>query len=43
MNDWLTRLKEWARRLKRDAIALWIAARDPRTPFAAKVAGCIAA
>lgn len=38
------RLRDWARTVKRDAIALWIAARDPRTPVAAKiVAACVAA
>jgi len=31
------RLEHWARALKRMALALWIAARDPRTPFAAKL------
>ena len=37
-------IKEWARTLKRDAVALWIAARDPRTPWHAKVtAGAVAA
>ncbi len=37
-------LKSWARNLKRDVVALWIAARDPRTPLAAKiVAGAVAA
>lgn len=37
-------LKAWARRLKRDVIALWLAARDARTPAAAKVlAGVVAA
>lgn len=37
-------LRSWARSLKRDIIALWIAARDPRTPILAKiVAGCVAA
>ena len=30
-------LKAWARRLKRDVVALWLAARDPRTPLAAKL------
>ncbi len=40
----LERLKGWARQLKRDTIALWLAARDPRTPFAAKlIAGATAA
>jgi uncharacterized membrane protein YkvA (DUF1232 family) len=33
----LDRVKQWARRLKLDVIALWIAARDPRTPWYAKV------
>jgi uncharacterized membrane protein YkvA (DUF1232 family) len=37
-------LKGWARRTKRDAITLWLAARDPRTPWYAKVlAGLVAA
>ena len=30
-------LKAWARTVKRDVVALWIAARDGRTPVAAKV------
>ncbi|MDX3977032.1 YkvA family protein [Shinella sp.] len=29
--------KKWARAIKGDVIALWIAARDPRTPVPAKV------
>lgn len=33
----LQRLRLWARAIKRDVIALWIAARDPRTPLAAKL------
>ena len=38
------RLENWARRMKRDVIALWLAARDPRTPLGAKlVAGAVAA
>ena len=38
------RLKQWARRVKRDAVAVWIAARDPRVPWYAKVvAAAIAA
>lgn len=37
-------MKRWARSLKRDVVALWIAARDPRTPWYAKaVAAFIAA
>lgn len=40
----LERAKQWARSLKRDIIALWIAARDSRTPWYAKaVAGAVAA
>ena len=30
-------LRVWAKTLKRDVLALWIAARDPRTPWYAKV------
>ena len=38
------RLKTWARALKRDVVALWLAARDPRTPLGAKLlAGLVAA
>jgi len=38
------RLKAWARGLKRDVVALWLAARDPRTPLGAKLlAGLVAA
>lgn len=40
----LSRLKSWAKELKRDAITLWLAARDPRTPIGAKlVAAAVAA
>lgn len=40
----MRRLKDWARRLKRDVVALWIAARDPRTPTSPRiVAATIAA
>ena len=40
----LERLKTWARRVKRDVLALWLAARDPRTPWLAKAvaAGVVA-
>jgi uncharacterized membrane protein YkvA (DUF1232 family) len=37
-----SRLKLWARSMKRDALTLWLAARDPRVPWAAK-AFCAAA
>ena len=40
----MERLKAWARALKRNITLLWLAARDPRTPVAAKLlAGFIAA
>jgi uncharacterized membrane protein YkvA (DUF1232 family) len=32
----LRKVKEWARAIKRDVHALWLAARDPRTPWYAK-------
>lgn len=36
--------KRWARAIKRDVVALWLAARDPRVPWYAKaVAGAVAA
>lgn len=40
---WLTTAKAWARRIKQDVVALWIAARDPRTPILAKVAAAAVA
>lgn len=44
MSEWLTATKQWARSVKRDVVALWIAARDSRTPVVAKiVAGAVAA
>lgn len=40
----IERLKDWARAIRRDVTALWLAARDPRVPWYAKaVAACIAA
>jgi uncharacterized membrane protein YkvA (DUF1232 family) len=40
----LQRAKQWARTIKRDAVAVWIAARDPRVPWYAKlVAAAVAA
>ncbi|HEY8580918.1 MAG TPA: DUF1232 domain-containing protein [Beijerinckiaceae bacterium] len=40
----LAAAKAWARTVKRDVVALWIAARDPRTPRAAKwLAAAVAA
>ena len=44
MRSRLSAVERWARALKRDVVALWIAARDPRTPWYAKVAaGAVAA
>ncbi|MBX7458885.1 DUF1232 domain-containing protein [Qipengyuania sp. 1NDH17] len=40
----LGRLADWAKTLKRDVLALWLAARDARTPLVAKLlAGAVAA
>jgi uncharacterized membrane protein YkvA (DUF1232 family) len=40
----LADIKGWAKRLKGDVVALWLAARDPRVPWHAKaVAGAVAA
>lgn len=40
----IEKLKLWARALKRDVVAMWIAARSTRTPWLAKlVAGGVAA
>lgn len=33
----IEKLKTWARALKADVVALYIAARDPRTPLSAKI------
>ena len=35
----LSKLKQWARALKRDAYAVYFAARDPRVPWYAKALG----
>lgn len=44
MRRWLDGARGWARRIKRDVVALWLAARDRRTPWAAKlVAAAVAA
>ena len=32
-------LKSWAKRIKRDAVTLWFAAKNPRTPWYAKALG----
>lgn len=36
-------LKCWARALKRDVVALWVAARDQRTPLVAKIVAALVA
>ena len=39
----LVRLREWARLIKRDVVALYLAAGDPRVPWHAKaLAACVA-
>ena len=35
---WMERAKSWAREVKRDVVALYLAAQDPRTPLIAKIA-----
>jgi uncharacterized membrane protein YkvA (DUF1232 family) len=37
------RLKEWAQRVKRDVLALYLAARDPRVPWYAKALAALVA
>jgi uncharacterized membrane protein YkvA (DUF1232 family) len=39
----LTRLREWARTIKRDVVALYIVGRDPRVPWYVKLAAVAAA
>lgn len=44
MTEVFSELRMWARRLKLDVVALWLAARDPRVPWRAKaIAGIVAA
>ena len=41
---WLERVRRWARGIKRDVVVLWLAARDRRVPWYAKLAaGAVAA
>jgi uncharacterized membrane protein YkvA (DUF1232 family) len=37
------RIKGWAKALKRDVVAVWIAARDPRTPLSARIVAALVA
>ena len=39
----LNRLKDWARAIKRDVLALYLAARDPRVPWYAKALALVVA
>ena len=34
-------LKQWAKGVRRDIVALWLAARDPRTPVLAKIVAVV--
>lgn len=43
MGEGLERLRGWARTIKCDVIALWLAARDPRVPAYAKLLAAIVA
>lgn len=43
MKGRIAAVKAWARRLKTEVLALWIAARDPRTPLAAKALAAVVA
>ena len=36
MKGWIARIKQWARQLKRESVALWFACKDPATPLGAK-------
>jgi uncharacterized membrane protein YkvA (DUF1232 family) len=42
-NATLNRLRDWARRIKRDVVALYLAARDPRVPWLAKIVAAFVA
>jgi uncharacterized membrane protein YkvA (DUF1232 family) len=35
--SWISTLRLWAKTAERDVIAVWLAARDPRTPWYAKL------
>lgn len=39
----ISNAKQWARTVKRDVHAVWLAARDPRTPWFAKVLAVVVA
>jgi uncharacterized membrane protein YkvA (DUF1232 family) len=35
--SWISTLRLWAKTIERDVIAVWLAARDPRTPWHVKL------
>lgn len=39
----IDRARTWARAVKRDVVALWLAARDPRVPLCAKLVAAMVA
>ena len=43
MRRWIERLKNWASIIKRDAVALYLATRDPRVPWYAKALAALIA
>ena len=43
MSRLLHRLRDWAREIKRDVHALWLAGRDPRVPWYAKLVALLVA
>jgi uncharacterized membrane protein YkvA (DUF1232 family) len=43
MADFRAALERWGRAAKRDAIAVWLAARDPRVPLAVKAFAALVA
>lgn len=43
MRTWIEGARQWARLIKRDVLALWIAARDRRTPWYAKAVAAVVA
>lgn len=44
MANWIEQAKSWAPAVKRDIVALWLAARDSQVPWCAKaVAAAVAA
>lgn len=42
-DSFISKSKAWARSIKRDVIALWLAARDPRVPWHAKTIAALVA